>query len=360
MKLGILTFHRAFNYGAFLQAYALLTYLKSFGYEVEFIDYWPSGHENSYKLLFSDGVFRRIRQCVKFIFLYRKKHIRDNKAIKLQKEFLHLSDVVKYRYIQSVNDAQYDAIIYGSDQIWWKSTIRGYEGFDSAYWGEGFEGVRKICYAPSMGIIDLNREDKDFIQQHFKNFYSISVREQKLSSILNDLGYHNAPVVVDPTFLMSKEWWKSQCKPLKHPKHYILLFNLCKSTDTSLAANKLSIITGLPVLEITGGVVPFKYRHCIQMADAFQFLTSIKDADYVVTSSFHGTVFSIIFEKQFYCIGFGKRFDRAVELLKKLGLQDRFLLNSNIESVSEIDYRNVKMSNWIKDSEEYLKTSLKL
>ncbi len=359
MNIGILTFHRADNYGAFLQAYALRSYLMSKRHKVDLIDYWPYSHESTYGMELKGCFTKRAKLIFSYLLSYTRKRKRERTLKKNQSKFLGLPSNVSFRTLESMDALEYDAVFYGSDQIWWKSTIENYKGFDPVYWGYGLSRVKKkICYAPSMGIINLNGDDLLFIKRSLGNFDRISVREEELKSILSDLINKQIPVVTDPTFLMDKRWWNKQCKVIRHPSKYVLLFNLCKSKETELLAKQISQITSIPVLEVTGSVFPLKFLNVVQTADAFQFLYLVKNASYVVTSSFHGTVFSVIFQKQFYCAGFGKKSGRVQNLLNILGLQDRYIDGIFNKMLSPVDYNKVDLRNYINNSIEYIDLSL--
>lgn len=360
MKIGILTFHRAINYGAFLQAYALKSYLTSLSHEVEILDYWPINHELSYKADFSGGFIKAIKKGVAFFLSYNRKRKKENCFDIARLRCFGLGKNVKYRTLNSMDFARYDAVFYGSDQIWWKSTIKNYTGFDPVYWGFGLPNSNtKICYAPSMGVINLDESDYSFIQKALLNFKHISVRENQLKTVIDKIGGLNVPVVVDPTLLMSKEWWEKECRNIAHPQKYVLLFNLLKSDKAKELSQRISYLTKLPIVELTGAVLPLNKKNTIQTADPFQFLQLIKDASYVITSSFHGTVFSIIFQKEFYCTGFGEKGGRVKNLLGMLNLGNRYIEGELTQISQRINYSNISMDSYINESIEYIQSSLK-
>lgn len=328
MKIGILTFHRAINYGAFLQAFALKHYLEGLGHHVEIVDYWPAGHANVYKLLNLDwkhqSFVKILKALISFALGYSRRKKRKDKMEYLVQKYFNLSLSPKYEKPEDLSSLDYDCVVYGSDQIWWKSTIPGYEGFDPVYWGEYVNPkIKKVAYAPSMGIIDLTQDDKLQIQKWLKNFNSISVRETELCQAIQGLTDKNISVVLDPVFLLSKEEWEKYCVPINRSK-YILYYNLLPSKEADEFLKRLQDKWGYDVIEITGSVNFRKIgKRYIQTADAFEFISYIKSAEFVVTSSFHGTAFSILFEKQFYVVGMGKKVGRVKSLLELLKIDDR-------------------------------------
>ena len=209
MRIGILTFHRALNYGAFLQAYALRRTILEMGHQAEVVDYWPDGHAAAYAL-FPPLRWWKIRplwmnvkslaySCLALFPAWKRKR----KMRSLWCRYLNLPPKPLYRKSGELGALQYDCLCYGSDQIWWKSVIPGYEGFDEVYWGVAVpQGVRKVAYAPSMGGISLTGQDRERIGRFLLNFDALAVRETALRDALSPLTVKKIEVVLDPVFLM--------------------------------------------------------------------------------------------------------------------------------------------------------------
>ncbi len=355
MKIGILTFHRANNYGAFLQAFALKHYLEGLGHHVEIVDYWPAGHANVYKLLNLDwkhqSFVKILKALISFALGYSRRKKRKDKMEYLVQKYFNLSLSPKYEKPEELSSLDYDCVVYGSDQIWWKSTIPRYEGFDPVYWGEYINPmIKKVTYAPSMGIIDLTQEDKLQIQKWLKNFDAISVRETELYQAIQGLTEKSISVVLDPVFLLSKEEWSKYCIPINRSK-YILYYNLLPSKEADGFVKNLKARLNYEIVEITGSVSMKKVgRQYMQTADAFEFISYIKNAEIVVTSSFHGVVFSIMFGKKFYAVGMGNKVGRVKSLLSTLNIEECL--------VAEKDYSNIdfdKIRSKVNQSLEILK-----
>lgn len=365
MKIGILTFHRAINYGAFLQAFALKTFLTSLGHDVEIVDYWPEGHADAYRLFPHSwkkySLIGKLKFLVSFILRYGRAKKRRDKMQKLVEEYLNLTTLPLYQEAQSLNALSYDCIVYGSDQIWWKSNIPSYLGFDPVYWGEYVPtSIKKIAYAPSMGIINLIEDDKRDIRKWLRNFDALSVREIDLYKTISFLTSQEIALVLDPVFLLSTEEWEKLCIPLQRTK-YILYYNLLPSKEADTLVETLSKQMKCDIVEITGTVNLKKIgKRYVQTADAIQFISLIKNAHFVVTSSFHGTAFSLLFKKQFFAIGMGKRAGRVESLLEQLDISNRLIRNIRVIPTSRIDYSSlsVKLQMLILDSYEYLKESI--
>lgn len=365
MKIGILTFHRAINYGAFLQAFALKHYLESLGHEVEMVDYWPEGHADAYSLFphlkKHRSMLGKFKELISSALRYGRAKKRKDGMQRLVSRYWGLNDTPRYVMPESLRQVSYDCVVYGSDQIWWKSDMSSYPGFDPVYWGEYIPAsVKKIAYAPSMGIIDLTQEDKARIKSWLGNFAALSVRESGLYEAIHDLTDKEITVVLDPVFLLSKEEWSKYCRPIQKGK-YILYYNLLPSKEGDRLVKQLKHKWGYKVVEVTGSVSAKKIKpRYVQTADAFDFISLIKNAEFVVTSSFHGTAFSIIFEKQFYAIGFGKRVGRVESLLSLFGIGNRLIHNECCLPKEKIEYSKTSflLNNQISKSKKFLEAEL--
>lgn len=336
MKIGILTFHRAENYGAQFQAYALYRYLLEKGVDVQFVDYWPTYHSNYFKL-FSADLFhsgRLVRSVVKFLLLcisypWRKK--RKERFHSFMRAKLGLGHLPTYTN-KEVPTCQYDVVLYGSDQIWRKHNLAGCRGFDEVYFGHHVVKAKKrVAFAASMGVIDLNDEDVLFLKEVFAWFDALSVREKNLQKIVEMVGYM-ATTMLDPVFLLSKSQWNELLSASEAlPDGYIFYYNLLESAESDQIVLQLQKKTGYRVVEVTKTLNPFKVgaRYHKAMSPE-QFLSGLVNASYVVTNSFHGVALSVIFQKQFYACGMGNRSGRVESLLSLLEIEDRHLRMSQL------------------------------
>lgn len=366
MKIGILTYHRAENYGALLQAYALRTYLQSKGHEVSFVDYWPDYHVNYFKL-FAWKRFMAANWKGKIEYLLGATVWlcpRMTRSKRLQR-FIHerLGVTGKPRYNEKTKATEhYDVVVYGSDQIWRKQNMDGV-GFDDWYFGaENVVTDKKIVYAGSMGTVKTTEKDDAYVKKMMQNFERISVREADLDSYLKGLGVASQQVI-DPVFLLSKEEWEAVVDKKQEKRKYILFYNLLNKPESVRFAERLSKETGLPIKELNKKM-SFKHlgKRYISGASVEEFLRMIKDAEYVVSNSFHGVAFSLIYQKQFFAVGMGERSNRVLSLLESLGLMERYVKEKsvNLLQMKMIDYHEVEMRlNEVKHlSEQYLKRSV--
>ena len=343
MKVGILTFHNAINYGAILQAYATQQLLSSMGYDAEIIDYHNTFIDKFYakyqlniNKLLTLNVFAFIKSIIVSISYYRrlKRYCLFYSNIKLSGKQYNLGDRID----------GYDIIMIGSDQVW---NTRLTHGFDDMYWG-AFQvprGTRKIAWAVSMGDADTTGK-KEEIALRLKYFDKISVRENSLKLFLNSLTDQKIYVTVDPTMLI-KDVWTPLCKPVKE-SGYILVYAVKDLPITMTVARRIANEFHKKIIVINA--YPYKSRGngVKQSCGPQDFLSYINHASMVVTSSFHGTVFSILFKKVFFSvIPDNKSNERISDLLISLGLEDRIVNeNKDIHLLNSIDYNYVdkKMS----------------
>lgn len=358
MKIGILTYHRAENYGALLQAYALMTYLRSLGHEVSFVDYWPKYHSDyfktfSWRRFLKRGLTGRILMILNF--LMPTMHIRKRRLQRFMRDKLELCPNPKYSDMDDTTE-HYDVVIYGSDQIWRKQYLDGV-GFDKWYFGsDNVQAERKVVYAGSMGTINTTQTDDDFFKSMLPNFDIISVRENNFKKYLNSLNIECVQVI-DPVFLLSKEQWKSIKSTLEQRKDYILFYNLLDSAEGRRFADKLGKEKGIPVIEINKKTMMGKGY--VRNASVERFLQLIDGAAYVVSNSFHGVAFSIIFEKQFFAVDMGNRANRVKSLLESAGLISRYYektLDSITTEIISYERINNNLKEEIEKSKMFLKT----
>lgn len=343
MKIGILTYQRAENYGALLQAYALMTYLKSLGHDVSFVDYWPTYHSEYFKIFsWSNFVSRPIKSklliLIRFLLMGSKLYRRKKVMQKFMHGHLKISKKPVYTNRNGKTE-RFDVVVYGSDQIWRKQNLGGV-GFDEWYYGSDHVCAdKKVVYAGSMGKLEASPEDMTFVKAQMQNFCSIAVREKDLHDYLQKLDV-SSEIVIDPVFLLTKEQWHQLAVAPKSTSNYILFYNLLNTPESSSFAKALSKETGLPILEITKKTAFMqKGSKLIDNASIEEFLGLIEHADYVVSNSFHGVAFSLVFEKQFYAVGMEGKANRVVSLLESVGIADRYIhSHQNKISALEIDY----------------------
>lgn len=367
MRIGILTYHRAENYGALLQAYALRKYLQQYVDDVSFVDYWPAYHVEHYKL-FSLKKFSTKSYKGKFAYIFYfviygwAKYRRKSRLTRFMREYLNIEKKIKYKTEKDICQ-EYDVAIYGSDQIWRKQNLPDYKGYNSWYFASNnINASRKIAYAGSMGIIDADDADIKYLKNSFFNFDAISVRELDLQSFLADLGI-KTHLVIDPVFLLQKEEWRKLVNKKKNisNKKYILFYNLLNTSESLQFSNYLADKYQLPIKEINMKMsFNFFKSNYIKAASIEKFLQLIDDAECVISNSFHGVAFSIIFEKEFYAVGLREKSSRVISLLKQADIEKRYIKNEFVLDYDCINYEKVNSNicKIVEQSKCFLKENL--
>lgn len=364
MKIGILSFHRAFNYGAQLQAYALSRTLREMGHDVEFVDYRQPMVENYFKI-FNLNIYKdsNIQNKLK-IFLFRlytlKRRISRFKNFKrFSNKWINKSS--QFEEGKKFND-QYDVLIFGSDQIW---TVRFLHNFDPILWGAiNIITNKKIAYAPSMELKFLDNDQLQFCKSHLSNFDALSVREESMKTLLSPLTDKNISVVLDPVFLRPFEEYQSlsEKSKLKLPSQYLLIYTIGKPSPYVLKiANYIAKEKDIPIIKIAGDVFLHSSKEDIPTAGPYEFLEAFNKADFIITTTFHGTAFSVLCQKDFYSIKNEGISGRAEALLTKIGLANRLISSpDSVDLKDKIDFSvaNRKLDQLKKESLDYLKREL--
>lgn len=366
MKIATITFHRAHNYGAVLQAYALQNYLILSGYDTEILDYSLNEIQYQYNLIYTSyhpKKYRRLLSCIKNIIklpLKIGKLKRYNKFNNFINKKLILSKKIRsYKKLNSFSN-KYDVIIVGSDQVWNPEVTKGINPYFFLDFGSS-DKIR-ISYAASIGKSELTKEEKKDIRKKIKKFNSVSVRENDAAKILSESFDRSIAVVIDPTLLLTRKDYKKIEEKVENLENYILVYTTEMSQKIIDFAKKLSKYNNLKIVSLNR--VNEKEWEYFE-ASPGEFLTLIKNAKYVITNSFHGTCFSIIYEKDFIVIPHTTRGVRITELLDKSNLSDR-IIKSNIDAslkiiYHKIDYKivNESLKSHINFSKKFLNNSLK-
>ena len=366
MKIGILTYHRAENYGALLQAYATKTYVESLGHDVTFVDYWPQYHIDYFKLFswrrFLAGSIRtKLAMLIGILVWGISRYRRKRELQQFMQQRLGLTPKPQYTDMDDKTE-QYDAVIYGSDQIWRKQHLGGVE-FDDWYFGsDNVQTKKKIAYAASMGKQETTEKDDGYVKRMMQNFSHIAVRETSLQDYLYKIGVSSI-VVSDPVFLLTKEQWQQLAQPTGKCKDYILFYNLLNTPESTRFARALSKHTGFPVIEVTKRLSLLHIGSgYVRTASVERFLGLLAGARYVVSNSFHGVAFSLIFGKQFWAAGMGEKAGRVTSLLASVGISQRYVETAFQPAILKdtINYENVnvQLNNIVVSSEKYLKASI--
>lgn len=326
-KIGIFTLHRALNYGAVWQCWALKRCCENMGHDVETIDYNPFGH-----------------------YTYRgfMRH-RPDKALKYILNFYNFNRFVADRLNPTIhtedhdwiiqNPPKDDAYIVGSDTVWCESVVG--DSLNSYMLDFAPDGVRRISYAASQGGVFAQSET---FKKELKKFSAVSIREPQFLKETSEVYGGEVVDVCDPSLLLTEEVYQTEEKKKWNlPKRYIALFDLAGDPAVIKAAKMMREKTGLPIVNLAGRWLRDANRNYFSITPE-EWLYMIHNADYVCTNSFHGTAFSIIYRRPFVTVaatkgGRAKTNGRAENLLTQCGLMDRYVTDlSQLDNIGMVDY----------------------
>lgn len=360
MKVGILTFHNAHNYGAVLQAYALKTYVKSLGYEAQIINYFSDNmlkecpKEKDIKIDFTTR--KNIYDSIEWLYAkkdYLKKWENFDKFI----DFLLEGQRTAYTK-EDVEKLDLDYIICGSDQIWNPEITNGLE---EVYFGNFNTRAKKIAYAASMGIPALPKEEEILFRSYLSNFDGISVREESLQRYIKKVANLSVRKMLDPTLLLRAEDYE----PLMVDQNngdYLFLYTLIPDQRLYKIAEKMAKRLHLKIIEVAYEKELSKIDHKqVPSASPSEFLSYIKNAKFVVTNSFHGTIFSLIFNKEFYAVEYMGQNLRMQNILSITNTKERYIrLPEEAKVPTPIDFETVNrnLENERKFAYDFLKNAL--
>lgn len=369
ISVGILTFHYAHNFGAVLQAYAMKMFLQSNGYITEIINYQ------------NKKLCKRYQENLPFSFAARRRDwlvpwrwpnlIKSNnwrnytnkdwhKQCSRFKEFQNCYLIDKETQAISkdkICTLPFDAIIYGSDQIW-DTGITGKN--ETVYWGTHVNnGCRKIAYGASIYTAELDCIEKKKVIKYLSSFFSLAVREQALAKQIENILNRTVETVVDPTLLIPCDYYLKIINVTNVYKSYALVYTVSDSIELLNAVQKL----GIPIKWLHYyKSINLKLDDVEDIADAgpIEFLELIYGAEYVITNSFHGTVFSILFRKKF-CAVYDENI-RIENLLEAAHMKEAHVknvrdINTDRMLVSS-DYNLEQLEKHVNISKKYLLNSL--
>lgn len=338
MKIGLLTFHCSQNYGATLQGYALQEVMKELGHEVETIDYRPDFlvYPLYPKYLVAT---RNIPKLLEHLFYATISGLKRRKVFgRFIKQHFNLSKCINKDYIPE----SYDAVVIGSDQIWNLAITKGDTKYFADFGGE--KGNRKyIAYAASMEAQTLSPEKEEVCRRCIPYFDSIAVRESNLIPLIQPYTNTKLEHVVDPALLINPTVWEDMAVKPKKEK-YVLLYQVRYNKQARVFARELADQYGVELIEIacTSKVERQKGYTVLHDASPEEFLGWIKYATCVVTSSYHGLIFSLVFKKDFYSLHLGDGADsRSGLLLKQVGLKERDVTLNSMPIKLSINYSGV-------------------
>lgn len=309
MKVGILTFHDADNYGAVLQAYALSQTLRKLGMENEFV---AIEREEKVKQQPASGPAAAFMKRVLAAGEKRRLLFEE-----FRNEHMVISPLYRKEELTSLND-RYAFFISGSDQVW---NFR-IPDVDPRYFLPFAENNKKYSYAASFGSEEIPEKVAGWCEEQLRSFRRISVREESAGILVKKLTGADAWIHPDPSLLPERSDWELISE--KREERYVLLFLLVYDEEAVQRAKEAAMQRKLEFKTVTAAFLPQLGMSAWCDTGVCEWITLIRNAQLVVTNSFHGTVFSILFEREFTFVplkgALATRNGRIEELLHKTGL----------------------------------------
>jgi hypothetical protein len=378
MKIGIITIINVNNYGAELQAFALQYKLRKMGYDAEIINYLYYKNpgfikENKSKPAVESTIMNKLKDLIlKRIDEYsalrypkiaqtRKKRFNNFHKVNtaISKPYKSYSDLYK-------SELDYDVYMVGSDQVWNPNNGTNIEPYFLTF---APKEAKTISYASSFGVKEINKSHHSQYKDWLNNIDFLSTRESDGVNIIREISGRDATHVVDPTLLLAKKEWEELLVPYETDEPYILFFVFKKNAFAENLAYEIKKKTGYKIIRVCKNEIPLESDDKILNIRDFgpaEFLGLYQKASFVVTTSFHGSIFSLIFEKPFYTITPSSKNNnsRQHSLMKLVNLEHRLIKEGSEVDLSHfeaIDFVSVGklMKNEIDKSEKYITSSLK-
>lgn len=332
-KIGIITIHDADNYGSSLQAFATQKVIDNLGYNAVIIDHKCKKINAEYgiKRIFVQKNLKAIIETIIRILTIYPSRIQFKK---FREKYFNMQDELSVVHEQK----KFKKFVVGSDQVWnYKIT-----GFDKAYFLDCVDdSSKKVSYASSFGLSKIE-ENIDEYTRLLNDFHFISVREEQAADIIKELTGRVVKTVLDPTLLIAKNEWEEIVKLKKHYKNYILCYQIAYSQTLVDFAIELSKKTNKKIISIQGSLRHKFEAKYIWNAGPIEYIDLFLNADYIITNSFHGTAFSINFNKNFFTEllpSFEKTSSRLENILDLFQLRDRQIVDGKNENMlKDINY----------------------
>lgn len=361
-KIAIVAPHEETNFGTLLQAFSLAKVIRDLGYECEYISYTP---------YYKKSLWERFCKKLKSVFMKKRTvtmlgYEKDDYSFWYKPDFAvirkHASEFAKNRIPYSSivytpktiyqSNKNYNKFIVGSDQTWSMERYFGEYPFYYLYFVN--KHGKKYSYAPSLGTTHLTEQHKKILSKYLEDFALLSCREQKNCDSLSELVGKPVELVGDPTMLLDKSFWLDFSVETELPEKYVLAYILGDKASISEFAEVLGRKHNIPVYYVLTRPDYINKEFVLRDLAVDQWVYAIANATFVVTDSFHGTLFSINLNKQFY--SFSKRVnnnsilndnDRIMDFLNTIGLANRFVNDGDQKQIcdgSVIDYNVINPS----------------
>ena len=370
-KVGLITYHASHNMGSIMQTYAMDHLLSTqYGLDVDVLDFSSKGQRDLYSLFSKQGGLKGLIKniiIVALLPLFRSRH-KDFEGVI---DAMYKKSSRKYRRTEDFEGAldSYDALVCGSDQIWNTNC----SDFDDAYFFPYKSRAMKVAYAPSFGGKNFIESGVDLgkYKKFLSEFRCISAREANGVRWIKQLTGVSVPLVADPTLLIDKSVYDALVKPREFDGDYIFFYGIPFNRETYSKISRISKKYNLPVvmLDIKSWVFSGGFARGFKVSKRCtpgDYLSLIKNAKLVITTSFHGSIFSYIYSKNFWLLshqGSNPHDDRLETLLTQLNLKDRRVFLDDVEdhdflapaNFEKCDIRDLRLRSMI-----YLKDALNI
>lgn len=333
------------NYGSALQSWALIQIIDKLGkdkWQAKLIDYCPdilmdkNPLDPIKNMLDVDQESRRMCElsmpAIKENYC-KFNHFYNNQIKKTIKKY------TSYNFNDVVTDENIDGFICGSDTIF---CIDEFNGFDDGYYGnyDCMKNGYTVAYAASFGDAHFNDKDYLILKNRLKNFKAIGLRESTMISYVRDNTVVPLQKVIDPTLLLKSDDYDKIVAPKINKSKYLLLYARRYNPKMSAYAEKIAESNGWEIIEISLRATNAQKHKMFYEAGVEEFLSLVKHAEFIVTNSFHGIIFSIQYKKQFASFSRDQCDNKIVELMDLFGLRDKIKVTGE-ERNFEVDYDTV-------------------
>lgn len=363
MKISIITYLRAVNYGSALQAYALNQFLRDNGYDARTINYTTEAQQDLYKLFEPLRGIMSIARNLQSVFNFHKMREHNRRFQTFISDYIPTTKEVNET--EALKKISYDSdyFVCGSDQIWNANC----DDFDSNYMLSFVENKNQcIAYAPSLGGGVSSMATKNAIKNNTSDFKALSARENTGAQVVAEMTGRDVTTVADPVLLLSADQWRGIASPRLRKGDYILGYFIGDVRDMRKFANDMRKKTGLQVVVIYKNLRDIKYgfKNLYESGPA-DFISLVMNSKGIVTNSFHAVAFSLVFKKDFWAFTGKRNADtRITGLLNLLNLSDRIIDISErhiVDYLEPIPYARLNYSSfddYIAKSKEYLLSNL--
>ncbi len=354
MKLGIITCSEAINYGTMLQAMALQKKIEDYGVDAEIVDYrFLEEGIKSYSP-FAVKHFKSKVASILFYFIRRKKALAFNtfktQVMKMSPKTLYYADELGLNSLSKT----YDSFCIGSDQVW-NPKFKSMNGFLLEFLPEH---IYRFSYASSIGVQSIDEEYKIRLKKALSKFAYISVREKGAQKLIKSILDSDVELVLDPTLLLTSDEWMKYEQKVSVKQNYILVYMMSHSSSIIRFAMKKAKEKSSMIYLLSDRLYIGKGIKNLLGISPQQFLYLYRNADCIITNSFHGTAFAINFQKEFWVEYPCKEDDRLGTILSLLELDSRRI---EIEYPAPIDFNRVNelLRIYRKNSIDYLESALR-